>query len=473
MRLRHLTLTSTLTCALLGGAGVPAAAARPAPAPPVRGDFNGDGYADLAAGMPDASAAGRTGAGRVSVVWGGPRGLGAHGSADYGQDSPGVPGTAETGDHFGHAVAPGDLNGDGYADLAVSAPDETLDTPGASHQGAVYVLWGSARGLTSGTTTAKGSHDDARIGGLLDTGDYDHDGHGDLVLDTTGDETSGILLRRGPQTAAATPATVRGWHFSRPAALTTADFDGDGRDDLAVTYGGSEDQGTFVASLAAGAWTTSWSTGDHGSALAAGDFDGDRRTDLAIGLVVPNSETERTDCPKDRTGGAVAVVTGAPGTVLGGAADCTTQDTPGVGGAAEPEDDFGAALATVHGTGRDSLLVGVPHEAVGTRRAAGAYALLGTAPGSPLLTGAPATQNTARVAGTAETGDRFGTAVAAADFDGDGHADAAIGTPGENGATGGVWYRPAAQPPFPDTVAVTPARLGLTGAVRHGAVLGR
>nr|WP_272926203.1 FG-GAP-like repeat-containing protein [Streptomyces sp. SID8379] len=452
----------------------PAATARPAP---LHGDFNGDGFTDLAVGLPAANVSGHTGAGYVNVVWGGPGGLGARGSSTYSQNSAGIPGTSESGDHFGYAVSPADLNGDGYADLAVSAPDETLDTPGESREGALYVLWGSAKGLTSGTTTAKG-HDEAHIGRLLNTGDYDHDGHGDLAYSSNGEETAALRLRPGPQTSAAASTVIRNWHFAGPSALATADFDGDGGDDLAVTYSGMEDQGTFVTSKpATGDWTTSWTTGDHGAALAAGDFDGDGTQDLAIGLVEPNPEVEETYCPKDRTGGAVALISGAAGTTLGGDWDCTTQDSPYVGGTGEPEDDFGAALATVHAgspDGSDALLVGIPHETVGTKeRAAGAYAFLETVYREPVLEGPLVTQNSAQVAGTSEFNDRFGSALAAADHDGDGYPDLAVGAPGENGSTGGVWFKKGAEKPaLTDTVSVTPKKLGLSGAVGHGTVLG-
>ncbi|WP_372350490.1 FG-GAP and VCBS repeat-containing protein [Streptomyces sp. KL116D] len=472
MRVRNLAL---LCAAALAAAGLSLPLASPAGAQPcgTRGDFNGDGYTDLAVGVADASVGGRAKAGYVNVVWGGSGGLGKHGSTTISQNSPSVPGTSETGDRFGYAVAPADLNGDGYADLAVSAPDETLDVPDEQYQGAVYVLWGSAKGLTSGTTTVKGGHEEAHVGALLTAGDYDRDGHADLVYSSSSEESSALLLRT---MASTTPTTVRTWHFAGPAALATADFDGDGGDDLAVTYRGMEDQGTFVTTKAADGWRTTWSTSDHGAALAAGDFDADGTQDLAIGLVQPNSEVETTYC-EQRTGGAVALVTGKPGTTLGGPVGCTTQDTPYVGGAAEPEDDFGASLGTVHDTvhdGHDALLVGTPHEAVGTAKAAGAITYLEKASGEPHFVGDQITQNSPQVDGTAEAGDRFGAAVAAADHDGDRYADLTIGAPGENASTGGVWFHKTdEEPPFPDTVSVTPKKLGLSGAAGYGAALGR
>ncbi|MEV5606841.1 FG-GAP and VCBS repeat-containing protein [Streptomyces sp. NPDC052225] len=477
MRVRNLAL---LCAAALTTTGLALSAASPATAQPAGtgSDFNGDGYTDLAVGVPAATVAGHAKAGYVNVVWGGAGGPGKHGSTTISQNSPSIPGTSESGDRFGSALSPADLNGDGYADLAVSAPDETLDVPGEHYEGAVYVLWGSAHGLTSGTTTAKGGHDEAHIGALLATGDYDHDGRTDVTYSSSSEEGAALFLRTP---GGAAPTVVRNWHFAGPTALATADFDGDGGDDLAVTYSGMEDQGTFVMTKTAGGdgdgWRTTWSTPDHGAALAAGDFDADGTQDLAIGLVRPNSEVETTYCPQ-RLGGAVALVLGKPGTTLGGAAGCTTQDSPYVGGAAEAADDFGASLATVHDTvhdGHDALLVGTPHEAVGAETAAGAYTYLEKAYGEPRFLGSnQTTQNSSQVAGTAEAGDRFGATLAAADYDGDRLADFAIGAPGENGSTGGVWFHKTdEEPPYPDTVALTPTKLGLSGAVGYGTALAR
>ncbi|WP_159770633.1 FG-GAP-like repeat-containing protein [Streptomyces sp. HM190] len=436
----------------------------------VRGDFDGDGYADLAVGVPAGTADGHARAGFVHVLWGSADGLGGR-STRIDQASGGIPGTAEAGDQFGYAVRAADFDADGYADLVVTAPGEQVGGTGG-HEGAAYVLWGSARGLRAGLTVAKGEPGQ-RLGRLVTAGDYDGDGDRDLVLAVSGEEGGATVLRPGPLSAAAPTTLVEGYDFGDARALTSADFDGDGRDDLAVTYKGLEISGTRVRSLAPGGWTTRWQAADFGSALAAGDFDGDGRTDLAIGEVLPDPEAEHPSCA-DRLGGALATVYGAADSTLGGQVTCTTQSSPGVGGTAEAEDNFGAALAVVDldRSGPDSLLVGASHEAVGSVVRAGAYWEL-EAGGDRVFTGPAFTQSSAGVPGTAEEGDLFGAAVAAADFDTAGYDDHVIGAPGENAPSGALWYRPSAGDASRlPAVSLTPAKLGLTGASGYGAVLG-
>jgi hypothetical protein len=109
------------------------------------GDLDGDGFVDLAIGVPGEDTA-INGVGAVNVLYGGVDGLGGAGSQLFTQASPGMVGTAEDGDQFGQALAVGDFDGDGVADLAVGVPGEGLGA--TSSAGAVNVLYGGADGLS-------------------------------------------------------------------------------------------------------------------------------------------------------------------------------------------------------------------------------------------------------------------------------------------------------------------------------------
>src|SRR4051812_22604982 len=116
-----------------------------------RADYNGDGFTDLAVGIPrkDGSRGGQTlqDSGAVSILYGSIDGLSASNNQLWTEDSPNVSGQSEANDYFGSALAAGDFNGDHYTDLAIGISGKDLS--GASNAGAVQVLYGSANGLSA------------------------------------------------------------------------------------------------------------------------------------------------------------------------------------------------------------------------------------------------------------------------------------------------------------------------------------
>jgi len=137
------------------------------------GDFNGDGRADLAVGASGEDVGTPNAAGTVNVIYGSAAGLVVGGNQSWDQTS--LAGVPETGDVFGDAVAAGDFNRDGRADLAVGAQGEDVGDNVAA--GAVNVAYGNATGLAGGgnqlwdQTTLEGvGEPDDRFGAALAAG---------------------------------------------------------------------------------------------------------------------------------------------------------------------------------------------------------------------------------------------------------------------------------------------------------------
>ncbi|KUJ67153.1 hypothetical protein ACZ90_30410 [Streptomyces albus subsp. albus] len=106
------------------------------------GDVNGDGYAELAVGVPFEGVGNKAAAGSVVLLKGARGGLRGTGAQAFDQDTRGIPGAVEANDRFGGAVRLLDVTKDGKAELAVSAPQENAT-------GAIWSLRGTATGLTA------------------------------------------------------------------------------------------------------------------------------------------------------------------------------------------------------------------------------------------------------------------------------------------------------------------------------------
>ncbi|MDQ3448100.1 MAG: FG-GAP-like repeat-containing protein, partial [Chloroflexota bacterium] len=156
------------------------------------GDFDGDGFADLAVGVWFQDFCFICNEGAVNVIYGSPGGLSPAGDQFWTQDSSGIRDQSDPFDRFGHSFAAGDFDGDGFTDLAIGAPREDLE-PGDvfQDQGGVNVIHGSPAGLSSPgnqfwTQDSPGIRDVAEEGdqfGLsLAAADFDGDGWSDLVV---------------------------------------------------------------------------------------------------------------------------------------------------------------------------------------------------------------------------------------------------------------------------------------------------
>ncbi|MCX6018805.1 MAG: FG-GAP-like repeat-containing protein, partial [Chloroflexi bacterium] len=224
------------------------------------GDFNGDGHLDLALGSEQGQSAvylnDGFGAFNVSVTIG----------------SPGI---------YNWALAPGDFNGDGRLDLVVGSDGYDLNY--------IYLSDG-AGGFAPGVSI---NDDDYLDTTSIATGDFNGDGHLDLVLGSDYG-CSYVYLNNGGGTFA--PGTCFGTGSDDIESLAAGDFNGDGALDLAagrrtgqsMVYPGYGD-GFFGAGIPFGGITNTV------FGLAWGDFNGDGRLDLAVAndqaqsMVYPNA----------------------------------------------------------------------------------------------------------------------------------------------------------------------------------------
>jgi len=161
------------------------------------GDFDNDGFADLAVGAPFENVGATAAAGAVSALYGSAgAGLTTTGAQSFTQ----VGGAVEPDDQFGAALASGDFDRDGVADLGAGAPGENVG--GVLGAGAVSALYGSAGGLT----TSGGqlfTQNSAGVPGAAEEFDFFGDALavGDTGPATTATSPSGNATSGAPRTA--------------------------------------------------------------------------------------------------------------------------------------------------------------------------------------------------------------------------------------------------------------------------------
>ncbi|MCR9166461.1 MAG: FG-GAP repeat protein [Nannocystaceae bacterium] len=131
------------------------------------GDFDRDGYDDLAIGVPGDDTGTGWNIGTVNILYGSSSGITGSFDQLYSQDTPGIANSEESYDGYGEFLQAGDFDCDGHDDLAIGIPQENLNS--GTNGGAVNVIYGSSGGLsalddffhqnTSGVTGSVQAHD--------------------------------------------------------------------------------------------------------------------------------------------------------------------------------------------------------------------------------------------------------------------------------------------------------------------------
>ncbi|WP_107122674.1 FG-GAP-like repeat-containing protein [Streptomyces dysideae] len=342
--------------------------------------------------------------------------------------------------HAATAAAPYDFNGDGRADLAIGAPGATVG--GKAKAGAVSVVYGSTSGLKSSTYTlitqnttgvpGTAEADDA-FGTAVASADLNTDGYADLLIgapgeDLSGDTNAGMVTvvwgsASGLSGARTFTDPFRTDYDRYGKALAAGDFDGDGDPDVAVGSTGSivltttdgpfTKTGAFNGSEGSG---NGWWNGAYGvEHLSSGDVTGEGLDSLILHSRALNSDDAVTAVADGRISNYMDWLRKLPG-------------------------GYASSVGDIDGDGHADIAVGNHREPSADPAGAkgGKVTVVYGGPDGPDTTRTPLvlTQNTAGVPGASETGDRFGGSVSLGDLNGDGHADLAIGTPGENTDTG-------------------------------------
>lgn len=380
------------------------------------GDFDCDGIDDAVFGTPyrDLSPGGGDdfAQGQIIVAYGSSDGT----LVDYYvafEQGAGLAGEPETGDLFGLALAVGNFDGAGCDDLAIGVPGENVTFGGVHHgAGAVHVLygWEFAGGLSPAGSQFfhRGTpgmvdvpEEQGLLGWSLAAADFDGDGMDDLAIGVPGDHMPGMNYVGSVHVIYGSPTGLDILGGGSPANHVLTQVDG----------GGLNEPDDYF-----------------GSVLAAGDFNGDGKDDLAVGV-----PSETVDELVD-AGSVVIYLAGELG-LVDADSQYLDQSVPAVLGQVGEEFRFGQALGVgdFDGDGFSDLGVGIPGHTAGGQATGQVQVFFGVE-GGLSFAGIQALTTTS-LTGAAPSDVRFGSSLVSGDFDGRGGADLAIGAVDDSGGS--------------------------------------
>ncbi len=303
------------------------------------GDFNGDGFDDLAVGSPFEDftflAVDRNNAGAINIFYGSDSGFNSPVESVFIHQGNLVNNidAVQPNDQFGFSLVAGDFDNDGIDDLVVSTPNEDLGE--ASNAGQVSIIFGSDDGITTSSDSMPIAQSSFGIEGDPESGDqfgyslaagyFDFNNFLDLAIGVPGERID------GSDGAGAVQVILGGLN-----GLTNTNTLWSQSGDI---QGIPESQDRF------------------GTSIAVGNFNDDFSDDLVVGVPQEN-------IPEGADAGVINIIYGDNSGLTTTNNQIFDLGSPGVGGTPNAADRFGQVLTTgnLNFDDYDDIVIGSPFD---------------------------------------------------------------------------------------------------------------